>query len=134
MWLTDGCQEPQLQAGDSALLSQVNSEYYTGWLDYWGEAHASTSSVQVARGLEDMLQLGANVNMQVVSWQGHSLGGRCPPICQHWSGHCCSLLSRRAWAGGGRQGWDCGCSREGQCLLSPRQVCGGADGALWGVP
>ncbi|KAF1599665.1 UNVERIFIED_CONTAM: Beta-galactosidase, partial [Eudyptes pachyrhynchus] len=46
----------------------VNSEYYTGWLDYWGEAHASTSSVQVARGLEDMLQLGANVNMQVVSW------------------------------------------------------------------
>ncbi|XP_071667030.1 beta-galactosidase-1-like protein isoform X2 [Patagioenas fasciata] len=63
----------------------VNSEYYTGWLDYWGEAHASTGSVQVARGLEDMLQLGANVNMQVLSWQGHSLGGQCPPICQHWS-------------------------------------------------
>ncbi|XP_071603722.1 beta-galactosidase-1-like protein isoform X3 [Heliangelus exortis] len=41
----------------------VNSEYYTGWLDYWGEAHASTSSAQVARGLEDMLQLGANINM-----------------------------------------------------------------------
>ncbi|KAK4817575.1 hypothetical protein QYF61_020241 [Mycteria americana] len=41
----------------------VNSEYYTGWLDYWGEAHASTSSARVARGLEDMLQLGANVNM-----------------------------------------------------------------------
>ncbi|NXD63678.1 BGAL galactosidase, partial [Eolophus roseicapillus] len=42
----------------------VNSEYYTGWLDYWGETHASTSSVHVARGLEDMLQLGASVNMQ----------------------------------------------------------------------
>ncbi|XP_030342789.1 beta-galactosidase-1-like protein isoform X1 [Strigops habroptila] len=41
----------------------VNSEYYTGWLDYWGEAHASTSSLDVARGLEDMLQLGASVNM-----------------------------------------------------------------------
>ncbi|XP_074451876.1 beta-galactosidase-1-like protein isoform X2 [Larus michahellis] len=41
----------------------VNSEYYTGWLDYWGEAHASTSSARVARGLEDMLQLGASVNM-----------------------------------------------------------------------
>ncbi|NWI69511.1 BGAL galactosidase, partial [Todus mexicanus] len=40
----------------------VNSEYYTGWLDYWGEAHASTSSTQVARRLEDMLQLGASVN------------------------------------------------------------------------
>ncbi|NXX82352.1 BGAL galactosidase, partial [Urocolius indicus] len=42
----------------------VNSEYYTGWLDYWGGAHASTSSAQVARGLEEMLQLGASVNMQ----------------------------------------------------------------------
>ncbi|KFO69682.1 Beta-galactosidase, partial [Cuculus canorus] len=46
----------------------VNSEYYTGWLDYWGEAHASTSSARVAQGLEDMLQLGASINMQVVSW------------------------------------------------------------------
>ncbi|NXE89022.1 BGAL galactosidase, partial [Menura novaehollandiae] len=55
----------------------VNSEYYTGWLDYWGEAHASISAALVARGLEDMLQLGASINMQVVSWQtaqpaGHS--------------------------------------------------------------
>uniref|UniRef100_A0A8C3K973 Galactosidase beta 1 like n=1 Tax=Calidris pygmaea TaxID=425635 RepID=A0A8C3K973_9CHAR len=41
----------------------VNSEYYTGWLDYWGEAHASTSSARVAQGLEDMLELGASVNM-----------------------------------------------------------------------
>ncbi|KAM6348161.1 beta-galactosidase-1-like protein isoform 3-T3 [Alca torda] len=68
----------------------VNSEYYTGWLDYWGEAHASTSSAQVAQGLEDMLQLGASVNMQVVSWQGaQPVGGgeACPPICQHWNGH-----------------------------------------------
>ncbi|NXP06350.1 BGAL galactosidase, partial [Thinocorus orbignyianus] len=45
----------------------VNSEYYTGWLDYWGEAHASTSSARVAQGLEDMLQLGASINMQVFS-------------------------------------------------------------------
>uniref|UniRef100_A0A8C3QVC4 Galactosidase beta 1 like n=1 Tax=Cyanoderma ruficeps TaxID=181631 RepID=A0A8C3QVC4_9PASS len=41
----------------------VNSEYYTGWLDYWGEAHASTSAAWVSRGLEDMLQLGASINM-----------------------------------------------------------------------
>ncbi|NWH59717.1 BGAL galactosidase, partial [Geococcyx californianus] len=41
----------------------VNSEYYTGWLDYWGEAHANTSSALVAQGLENMLQLGASVNM-----------------------------------------------------------------------
>ncbi|NXY26959.1 BGAL galactosidase, partial [Atrichornis clamosus] len=42
----------------------VNSEYYTGWLDYWGEAHASSSVALVAQGLEDMLQLGASINMQ----------------------------------------------------------------------
>ncbi|NWQ95375.1 BGAL galactosidase, partial [Burhinus bistriatus] len=53
----------------------VNSEYYTGWLDYWGEAHVRTSSELVARGLEDMLQLGASVNMQVVSWKGAQPGG-----------------------------------------------------------
>ncbi|XP_075772229.1 LOW QUALITY PROTEIN: beta-galactosidase-like [Pelodiscus sinensis] len=41
----------------------VNSEYYTGWLDYWGEAHAGTDPARVARGLQDMLQLGASVNM-----------------------------------------------------------------------
>lgn len=41
----------------------VNSEYYTGWLDYWGGPHASTSATLVAQGLADMLQLGANVNM-----------------------------------------------------------------------
>lgn len=53
----------------------MNSEYYTGWLDYWGGAHASTSSAWVARGLEDMLQLGASVNMQVVSCGGAQPGG-----------------------------------------------------------
>ena len=47
----------QLQAGDSPWLSQVNSEYYTGWLDYWGGPHASTSATLVAQGLADMLQL-----------------------------------------------------------------------------
>ncbi|XP_064517209.1 beta-galactosidase-1-like protein isoform X2 [Pseudopipra pipra] len=41
----------------------VNSEYYTGWLDYWGEVHASTGAAWVAQGLEDILQLGASVNM-----------------------------------------------------------------------
>ncbi|NXS63256.1 BGAL galactosidase, partial [Brachypteracias leptosomus] len=51
----------------------VNSEYYTGWLDYWGGAHASTSWVQVARRLEDMLQLGASVNMQSLFLQLPSL-------------------------------------------------------------
>ncbi|NXE78623.1 BGAL galactosidase, partial [Cochlearius cochlearius] len=61
----------------------VNSEYYTGWLDYWGEAHASTSAGRVARGLEDMLQLGANVNMQPLSplpWPGADFKDQYKPV------------------------------------------------------
>ncbi|NXS92265.1 BGAL galactosidase, partial [Jacana jacana] len=56
----------------------VNSEYYTGWLDYWGEAHASTSSARVAQGLEAMLQLGASVNMQYMFHGGTNFA--------YWSG------------------------------------------------
>ncbi|NXD78725.1 BGAL galactosidase, partial [Halcyon senegalensis] len=52
----------------------VNSEYYTGWLDYWGGAHTSTSSAQVAQQLKNMLQLGASVNMQVDIWGGTARG------------------------------------------------------------
>ncbi|NWI04587.1 BGAL galactosidase, partial [Tichodroma muraria] len=66
----------------------VNSEYYTGWLDYWGEAHASTSAVWVAQGLEDMLQLGASINMQVspflqltsLPWPGADYKDRYKPV------------------------------------------------------
>ncbi|NXJ88162.1 BGAL galactosidase, partial [Corythaixoides concolor] len=65
----------------------VNSEYYTGWLDYWGEAHASTSSARVARGLEDMLQLGASVNMQslflqlpLLPWPGADFKDQYKPV------------------------------------------------------
>ncbi|NWY60514.1 BGAL galactosidase, partial [Chionis minor] len=64
----------------------VNSEYYTGWLDYWGEAHASTSSARVARGLEDMLQLGASVNMQVLSWKGAQYMFHGGTNFAYWSG------------------------------------------------
>ncbi|XP_063069955.1 beta-galactosidase-1-like protein [Engraulis encrasicolus] len=41
----------------------VNSEFYTGWLDHWGEAHASVDTMRVSRMLEEMLAMGANVNM-----------------------------------------------------------------------
>nr|KAF6450199.1 galactosidase beta 1 like [Molossus molossus] len=41
----------------------VNSEYYTGWLDYWGQNHSTRSITDVTRGLENMLKLGASVNM-----------------------------------------------------------------------
>ncbi|XP_059708885.1 beta-galactosidase-1-like protein isoform X2 [Haemorhous mexicanus] len=65
----------------------VNSEYYTGWLDYWGEAHASTSTALVAQGLEDMLQLGASINMYMFHggtnfayWSGADYKGQYKPV------------------------------------------------------
>uniref|UniRef100_A0A3B1IU17 Galactosidase, beta 1-like n=1 Tax=Astyanax mexicanus TaxID=7994 RepID=A0A3B1IU17_ASTMX len=44
---------------------QVNSEFYTGWLDHWGDKHASVETQKVSRMLEDMLSMGASVNMWV---------------------------------------------------------------------
>ncbi|KAG8432230.1 hypothetical protein GDO86_016753 [Hymenochirus boettgeri] len=41
----------------------VNSEYYTGWLDYWGEKHSTTSKELVSQSLVDILETGASVNM-----------------------------------------------------------------------
>ncbi|KAJ8415686.1 hypothetical protein AAFF_G00402430 [Aldrovandia affinis] len=41
----------------------VNSEFYTGWLDHWGEHHSVVSSAIVAKSLNEMLVMGANVNM-----------------------------------------------------------------------
>ncbi|KAJ7346002.1 hypothetical protein JRQ81_001952 [Phrynocephalus forsythii] len=55
----------------------VNSEYYTGWLDYWGEPHSRQSAANVAKGLQKMLELGANVNMYM--FQGGTNFG-------YWSG------------------------------------------------
>ncbi|XP_069111567.1 beta-galactosidase-like isoform X2 [Argopecten irradians] len=41
----------------------VNSEYYTGWLDYWGAKHQVRSTEKVAKDLDELLSYGANVNM-----------------------------------------------------------------------
>ncbi|XP_022079919.1 beta-galactosidase-like [Acanthaster planci] len=41
----------------------VNSEYYTGWLDHWGQRHQSKAPTEIVNYLDDILQLGANVNM-----------------------------------------------------------------------
>ena len=41
----------------------VNSEYYTGWLDHWGQHHSTTSSSAVANSLDAILKLNASVNM-----------------------------------------------------------------------
>ncbi|KAM8934027.1 beta-galactosidase-like [Pelodytes ibericus] len=41
----------------------VNSEYYTGWMDHWGEQHSIKSSESVCQGLLNILYTGASVNM-----------------------------------------------------------------------
>uniref|UniRef100_A0A3Q3VTP2 Uncharacterized protein n=1 Tax=Mola mola TaxID=94237 RepID=A0A3Q3VTP2_MOLML len=41
----------------------VNSEFYTGWLDHWGDQHAVVDIQKVSRALAEMLTMGANVNM-----------------------------------------------------------------------
>ncbi|XP_022069269.1 beta-galactosidase-1-like protein [Acanthochromis polyacanthus] len=41
----------------------VNSEFYTGWLDHWGDQHAVVDTQKVSRVLGEMLTMGANVNM-----------------------------------------------------------------------
>ncbi|ERE86581.1 beta-galactosidase-1-like protein [Cricetulus griseus] len=65
----------------------VNSEYYTGWLDYWGQNHSMRTSSAIAQGLEKMLRIGASVNMYMFHggtnfgyWNGADEKGRFLPI------------------------------------------------------
>ncbi|XP_056391358.1 beta-galactosidase-1-like protein [Hyla sarda] len=65
----------------------VNSEYYTGWLDYWKEKHAVVSADRVSQGLEAILEIGANVNMYMFEggtnfgfWSGADFSGVYKPI------------------------------------------------------
>ncbi|XP_029445508.1 beta-galactosidase [Rhinatrema bivittatum] len=41
----------------------VNSEFYTGWLDHWGQRHSVVSTQAIVKTLNEMLAFGANVNM-----------------------------------------------------------------------
>ncbi|KAM4626324.1 beta-galactosidase-like isoform 2-T2 [Discoglossus pictus] len=41
----------------------VNSEFYTGWLDHWGEKHSLSPSDRVSQGLMNILETGASINM-----------------------------------------------------------------------
>lgn len=47
------------------MILQVNSEFYTGWLDHWQDQHAVVDAQKVSRVLGEMLTMGANVNMYV---------------------------------------------------------------------
>lgn len=40
----------------------VNSEFYPGWLDFWGHAHSKIGTPGVIRDFETMMNMNANVN------------------------------------------------------------------------
>nr|XP_055140654.1 beta-galactosidase isoform X3 [Symphalangus syndactylus] len=41
----------------------INSEFYTGWLDHWGQPHSTIKTEAVASSLYDILARGASVNL-----------------------------------------------------------------------
>ncbi|XP_033107265.1 beta-galactosidase-like [Anneissia japonica] len=41
----------------------VNSEFYTGWLDHWGQKHSTVAKDRVTGSLDKILATGASVNM-----------------------------------------------------------------------
>jgi len=43
----------------------MNSEFYPGWLDHWGEPHSTVSTEAVVATLEEMLAANASVNVYV---------------------------------------------------------------------
>ncbi len=40
--------------------------FFPGWLDTWGSVHSLTPSSAVAEGLEEILAMGANVNLYMM--------------------------------------------------------------------
>ena len=60
----------------------VNSEFYTGWLDHWGEPHQRRDGKQIADSLDKILALNASVNLYMFEggtnfafWNGANSGG-----------------------------------------------------------
>ena len=47
----------------SAKGPLVNSEFYTGWIDYWGEKHQTKAAALVAKSLDKILSMNASVNI-----------------------------------------------------------------------
>jgi beta-galactosidase len=41
----------------------VTTEYWTGWLDYWGSKHETRAAARIASDVDTMLSKGASVNM-----------------------------------------------------------------------
>uniref|UniRef100_A0A3Q2KUG6 Beta-galactosidase n=1 Tax=Equus caballus TaxID=9796 RepID=A0A3Q2KUG6_HORSE len=53
----------QIQRKSEPRGPLINSEFYTGWLDHWGQRHSKAKTDVVASTLYDILASGANVNM-----------------------------------------------------------------------
>uniref|UniRef100_UPI00398F80F3 beta-galactosidase-1-like protein isoform X2 n=1 Tax=Pristiophorus japonicus TaxID=55135 RepID=UPI00398F80F3 len=65
----------------------VNSEFYVGWLDYWGVEHSTIPTRNVTKMLQDLLEIGANVNMYMFEggtnfgyWNGADYNTKYRPI------------------------------------------------------
>lgn len=59
----DPVQSFKAQRGAEPHGPLVNSEFYTGWLDFWGQPHQTINSTLFANALDAVLKLNANVNM-----------------------------------------------------------------------
>ena len=44
----------------------VNSEFYTGWLDYWGGVHQRRDAEKIANQLKEILAMNASVNLYML--------------------------------------------------------------------
>ncbi|KAM7063877.1 beta-galactosidase isoform 2-T2 [Molossus nigricans] len=64
----------------------INSEFYTGWLDHWGQPHSTVKTKAVVSSLQDILARGANVNLYMfiggtnfAYWNGANLPYQAQP-------------------------------------------------------
>lgn len=60
----------------------VVTEYYSGWMDHWGEPHANVDPAEVAKTFDELMNLGASVNFYMFHG-GTNFGftsGSSPPI------------------------------------------------------
>ena len=65
-------QDPIEQFKSERLFAEngplVNTEFYSGWFDVWGEPHATVSSSYVSSSLDQILAMNASVNMWANIW------------------------------------------------------------------
>ena len=40
----------------------INTEFYTGWLDFWGEEHSKLNTSEILKTFHEIMSLDANLN------------------------------------------------------------------------